>query len=416
MPREASFVRHNFDTGFTAYTLQQDVPWVRLTLFVKYAGHEYDPLGKEGTAHLLEHVLHAGTIGYPYTGYTNLQRWLDGQPFSLVPASTHPTYMGFPLIVKADALTQGLDFLFRLMFRPSFVQDIEIDREIIRKERIQNGLSSRGIRIENALARAMGWSEHRTQTANGLPEDQVLNAITLDDLKTFHQRYFHPANITLIAVGNVPREEVEQFADRSFSGKRAEYFSPPTIEEAPLAKPAVAFDRFAPNGEGAVKGVSLRYRWYYPFQHGKVDVIVRNALDQAMNHEIRERQQLTYGVGVKAQRNRHMPSCLFIHCVVSPHEEEVARKAIGTIMTDYDSLSKIVSTLTSTVEKDLCFQEKTAFDRITSAWGDLLYYGRIHTMEQDVEDCLRITPEEAIAFMRKHLDPDDGYLQIIENL
>ncbi|MEO6399351.1 MAG: insulinase family protein [Patescibacteria group bacterium] len=397
------------------YGLQWDVPWVRLALFVQGAGHLSDPVGKEGTAHLLEHALHQGTEAHQYRGQSELYDWLDEQPFTLPSASTSLDFMQFPLIVKAGELQQGLDFLFQFVCKPSMSHDIEIDREIVRRERVQNGPSPRRMRIHDALASAMGASNHRMNTATGLPDDEVLNAITHEDLLGFHERHFHPRQFTLLAVGSLDPSQYCDVIDRHFGDLRLQYISR-AVEPIPFSRPLVRMDRFGPNGTGEATAVTLVYRWLYPFQAGKVDIVARNALRTLMYEEVREKRQLAYGVKVKVLTNAYAPSILLLQCTVKPQDEDEVRRVIESLVGNEGRIRSIFPRLVRTIERDLCFEEHTAFNLIDNVWGELRMFDRIRASRTHAEEFSRVTADETIAFITQYLNPADAYLQAIEDL
>lgn len=412
----SSFDHRVCGSGLQICTLQQDVPWVRLALFVRYAGHLYDPIGKEGTAHLLEHVMHSGTHGVPYEGYSGLTDWVDEQGFWFPSASTHPDYMRFPLVVKADELAKGMDFLCRFVSSPSYQGDLETDREIVRRERVKNAPGPRQKRITQAYEAAFSLSSHRLATASGLPEDDVLNAITRDDIIRCHEGYFHPPNMALIAVGKTTSLELERLLSKHLPLTTTERVEVSPVEPPVLGPPLTREARFAPVGQGEVVSVSLRYRWIYPFDSTPNGIVTKNILQRELTNALRERLKITYGVQVTAFSAARLLGGTYIGCVIKPEDETNARRAIETVLTDYDAIPQSLVVSMRGLETDFYLAEPSAFNLIDGTWDRLLEYGRPRADAERISALRSVSPSDVVAFMKERLDPANAYIEAIESL
>lgn len=416
MVREETFVSRTLSSGLEVHSLKRSVPWVRLALSVEHAGHYFDPLGKEGAAHLLEHVLHSGTKGYVYREFHQLRDWLEEQPFSLVQATTYMECMRFLFIVDALRAEEGLTFLRDFVCRPSFCEDLERDREIVRRERVQNAPVPRAASITSARAHAFGLQKHRSHTATGLPQDDVLNAITLDDIQVLHSQFFHPRNMILIAVGGMGDADLDAVLERVFEKSVEPRMLPLMFDVPPPQLPKKREDRFGPQGEGVVTCHHVTYEWLIPRSSIEASILARNVLHRVLLEEVREKRQLAYHVNVSSVSSCYKPDSFLISCSVKPEQESVVRSLIEEIVDDVPRLLETIPLVTKNAGKDLLFMERNAFDAIGRAYTDLEVYGRIKTLSGRIQSVIQMKREDVEEMIRRHLDPANAYIRVVQDL
>lgn len=407
-----TFSSFTADCGMPVYSAVRDVPWVCTMLVIK-TGTLHDPIGKEGTAHLLEHVLHAGTQGYTYHGYGELQRWLENRPFDLVPASTQMGSMQVQGQVTLEDVGEWFRFLRNFIQSPSFTEDFETDREIVRAERAARKKSPRAVKIEAARLAALGLGMHRWATATGLPEDDVLNAIGMEDVRTFHARHFHPRNMVLLTVGGLTDEQMPLFINEHFHPESAPW-EPIPQDPLTFGGPLERERRFAPRDGETASTVRISYNWRFPQGRESVSVFTRNILNSYFMEELRERRRLVYGVSPRCSVSP-VGEEFCITCRVDSQNEHEVRTAIENALRRPENLADLSSRFIKPLWKEAVFSEYSSSRLLQDAWGDLLFSGSIKKVSERIDDLKKVTTEEVAAFIRNTLDPSKAYVELVED-
>lgn len=202
-----SFSTHQLHNGFRIHTKEIEAPWTYIGLAIG-VGNRADPVGKEGLTHILEHTLSDGG-----RSHTQKEQELRVHGIRSRGASTGMESMRFILQGIEGAVPQMLSELSS-MFRGQLLADeITYHREIVRQEREANPHSP----LESELCRRL-YCDHRMATANGLPSDEALDAITGEDLVSQCNTFAIASNMHLICYGaetalaaNIASKQFESF-------------------------------------------------------------------------------------------------------------------------------------------------------------------------------------------------------------
>ncbi len=194
-------------------------------LFVK-AGSREDPPGKEGLAHLLEHVTFKGTRRRSSQEIAQVIDLLGGH----LNAATTLEFTAFHTEVLADGLPEALGVLRELALEPRLAPDDIRREQIVIAEEIRTLDDD----PEDQAFRQLG----QTLWANGHPlgrpvagESTSIGAIEPQDVQRFFVHHYRPDRMVLVAAGRVEAELVralgEKFAGQTRTGGD-EGRSPPT--------------------------------------------------------------------------------------------------------------------------------------------------------------------------------------------
>jgi zinc protease len=189
---------------------QHEVPLAQVNLIVK-AGSGADPVGKYGVASMTANMLDEGAGGKSALDLADAVEFLGAQ---LGTSSTFD-YSSVRLSVPVARLPDALPLMADVAIRPSFPA-AELER--LRKERLTRLLQARddpAAIMEFAFPRLVFGEKHRYGTPAGGWTAEV-KALTLDDLRAFHQGYYRPENTTLLVVGDVRAAEVTPLLERAF--------------------------------------------------------------------------------------------------------------------------------------------------------------------------------------------------------
>jgi len=209
-----------------------------------YVGSKDDPPGRSGFAHLFEHLMFMGTERAPGSSYDDIMEAGGGANnagtgmddtvyYSWGPSSLLPTL----LWLDADRL----DGLARAMTQSK----LDLQREVVLNERRQNyenapyGVAA--FIIPDAL-----YPQTHPYHNSGIGEPADLAAATVDDVVSFFDAYYVPANASLVVAGDFDAEVVKPLIARTFGAvptrpPGARRTAPPVTLERELRR--IATDR-----------------------------------------------------------------------------------------------------------------------------------------------------------------------------
>jgi zinc protease len=209
--------KQTLSNGLAVWVVEQhEVPLVQINLIVK-AGSAADPAGKYGIGSMTAAMLDEGA------GTRSALELADAVELLGAQLSTSSTfdYSAIRLSVMVARLNDALPLMADVAQRPTF-PNAELER--LRKERLTRLLQARddpAAIMEMAFPRIVFGDKHRYGTpAGGGPAE--VKAFTVDDLRTFHRRYYRPENSTLLVVGDITAASVLPALERAFGSWKAE--------------------------------------------------------------------------------------------------------------------------------------------------------------------------------------------------
>jgi zinc protease len=289
--------------GLTVILKQRgEAPNVALRLVVGI-GHDDFLKGSKQTAHMLEHLLYMGTSSHDETEIDRLVQ--DHGGYSNAFTGNEET------IHHLDIFNQyylwGVDFLFELFTDSSFSEEgVGMAREVIGRE--DGGLPSSLHRwlyqleitkppLEMAFARLLPNPGYQF----GL---ETCEQISRADILAAYQRYYVPANLTLVAVGNFDRQELLARIAATFGALPAKPGPVRTVWELPYPAAAELDGTFAPllDTEGNVQLIFRTDGLLSPDFH--VLQVIERYLGQKIFEELRFKRGLTYDSGASGYSTR----------------------------------------------------------------------------------------------------------------
>jgi zinc protease len=210
-----------YDIGISDYTFpsglrilfQEDhsQPIVSITMVID-RGSSHDPVGKEGIAHLVEHLWFRSVHG------TLPKVWDVLEEFGAnLNASTASDWTNYMTVAPKDALVPLLKLEAMRLTEPVLgvvEQDVATEREIVRNEL--------RMRYENSSGSALGYMREALYPEGhpyhrlGIGTHDSLNNINLADVKAFTDANYRPENTTIVVVGDFSLDEVPKLIQESF--------------------------------------------------------------------------------------------------------------------------------------------------------------------------------------------------------
>jgi zinc protease len=226
-PLDIPFRKDTLDNGLQVIVHEDhDCPIVAVNLWY-HVGSKDEVAGRTGFAHLFEHLMFEGSAHHDSSFFEPIQ-----QAGGTLNGSTNTDRTNYWEVVPSSALDLALwmesdrmGFLLPALTDQKFTNQ----RDVVLNERRQNYENRPYGMAELAMVDALYPAAHPYHWSTiGSPDD--LRAATLDDVRAFFRRFYHPANASIVVAGDVD-------TDGAFAAVRAHFGDIPPGER-PLAVPA----------------------------------------------------------------------------------------------------------------------------------------------------------------------------------
>ena len=269
------------------------VPLVQVNLVVR-AGALMDPEGMTGLASMTAAMMTEGA------GSRNSLEFADAIDFlgADISVSSGFSIMGIALHTPVAKLDSALGLLADVTRRPLFPAG-ELDR--LRKERLTSLLEARDEprALASVLFNRTLYGDHPYGRQTGGTEAS-LRAMTVDDLRKFHDGYIVPASTTIVVVGDVTGDEMMPKLERAFGDWRGEPAAAPAVPPiSQLKAKSVLFVDKPGAAQSVIEigrvGVPRLTDDYYAIV--VMNTILGGSFTSRLNMNLREKHGYTYGAG-----------------------------------------------------------------------------------------------------------------------
>ncbi len=218
----------SLDNGLQVAVVENDKAPVVLQQVLYKTGSLYDPKGKGGIAHLLEHMMFRGTDKLPGKMFDNLTQKY-GADANAYTTYDETGYYEFSDISKLELMmAMEAERMARLKMGET---DFVTERGVVLQERKQRFESNPVPLFYETLNRVL-WQDHPFASSVGGSEAEILS-LSLNDAHDFYQAYYRPDNAILILAGNISPEEARDLAQKYYGDitKPQDAFVRPKFEE-----------------------------------------------------------------------------------------------------------------------------------------------------------------------------------------
>ncbi len=382
-----------------------------------HVGSKDEAPGKNGFAHLFEHVMFQGSKHVPEdTYFRNLERVgatdINGTTdtdrtnyFETVPTSR----LELALWLESDRMGFLLDHVDQLTFAGQ--------RDVVKNERRQNYENSPYGLCGMFIREKLFPSDHPYHLLTiGTPKD--LDAATLDDVKAFFRTWYVPNNATLVVAGDIDKAKTAQMIEK--------YFGPIPSRRLP-ERPAPLPSKLSSETRLAVAaGVELGrvyVSWptpaYYAPGDGELDLVARVL---SGNKTSRLYKRLVYDMQIAQDVSAHQASMQLgsvfeISATAAPgHTPEELLKVIdeelGTLKTGGvkdAELARAKTIILSSVVFDL--ERDASRANLLNTFNH--YTGDPGYLPRDLERYSKATPDAVKSAAVQHLPTDKRVVTIV---
>ncbi|HVZ48811.1 MAG TPA: pitrilysin family protein [Gemmatimonadaceae bacterium] len=275
-------------------SVKKDLPLVSFNVGFVGGTTTYEPADKTGVASFTAQMLSEGTATKTADELSNAQQLLGINITANVTDETG--VLGFTAL--KDRLQPAVELLADMMLHPRFPAEA---LERIRGRtlvNLQTGRDNPNLVASNVFKEVTYGADHpygRFQT------EATVKAITLDDIKAFHQAFYTPGHAVISVAGDVDPAAVKAMLDKAFAAWPAggakpdfKYPAPPPHKARTIYlvdKPKAAQSVFQLGETGPDRYTPD----YYALE--VMNTILGGLFQSRLNHDIREEKGYSYGVG-----------------------------------------------------------------------------------------------------------------------
>ena len=203
------------ENGLRVVVLEnQRAPVVTQILFYKVGGMD-DPPGKSGLAHVLEHMMFKGTPTFPEGDFSSAVARVGGQHNAFTSQDVTAYYQTMPADQLETVMAMEADRMRNLYFSDATFKDsFPVEVQVVIEERSQRTENNPSARLSEQANPAFYLNHPYRRPIIGWPEE--IEALTLDDLQAFYDRFYQPENAVLVIAGDVTSKKAFKLAEEYY--------------------------------------------------------------------------------------------------------------------------------------------------------------------------------------------------------
>ncbi|QNL48904.1 insulinase family protein [Olivibacter sp. SDN3] len=203
-----TYNRFTLDNGLRVLVHEDTTtPMVVVNTLYDVGARDEDP-NKTGFAHLFEHLMFGGSVNIPQFDLP-LQR-VGGESNAFTNNDITNYYITLPAVNVETAFWLESDRMLSLAFNE---KSLDTQRNVVCEEFKQRYLNQPYGDVWLKL-RALAYQEHPYRWATIGKELAHIENTTMDEVKAFFKKHYHPRNAILVVSGNVKTSEVKKYVEK----------------------------------------------------------------------------------------------------------------------------------------------------------------------------------------------------------
>ena len=295
----AEFMSATLPNGLTVYVAHWSRrPWQIIECLV-HSGSEQDPVGREGCAHFVEHLVSVNA-GMPVK---DIKAWFAsrGGHISLGSTSCADTRYHFLVPTGKENVKHALSIAGSMLFPPRLEKSFDTERRIIINEFHRRFPAPHVFDVHCRRNRALYAGHFFERSPRPLGTLESIDRITRCDVQSYHDAHYTPANMSIICVGGMRFSEVMKLLSESpfavqKDGVRTP-IPPPIRSTEPLSEAFHTIhlaDHINPPPRYGMYASTVKIPGTV---NSHAVEILRLLLDEVLRREVRERRAWTYSIG-----------------------------------------------------------------------------------------------------------------------
>jgi predicted Zn-dependent peptidase len=296
----ANFQSETLPNGLSISVKELDTPWIYVG-FACHAGAKEDPIGRDGMAHLVEHLVSENVEGFSYETLDQYIRSLGGYGSFGTTGYLGTSYHLF-LPDEETALTVALSLFGQMLITAQLTRGIEEEKMIATRE-FHAAYPFRQAHTWKVASRQALFAPHTRLSGFsrplGTPEE--FQQCTAEELQTFYDRYYIPSNMSVVSIGHLSREHLAEALQKSLFGRhKPGQRNPLAIPFAPVPPhPHECEIHLSEWSHLSYTQAHCEFTWVLPTGFDDVSLwLFRHLLEEQLTRELRLLRGFTYDVTV----------------------------------------------------------------------------------------------------------------------
>ena len=249
--------------GLTIIAEQMPIEAVNLSLWLN-VGSKVESDAINGMAHFLEHMIFKGT---PRIDCGEFERLIEERG-AVTNAATSQDYTHYYITTAPQDFATLAPLQVELVMNPSLQNDhFDRERPVILEEIRRAHDSPQRRTFYRSMEMSFETLPYRRPV---LGPAGVVEGLTAEQMRAFHHTWYQPQNMTAVAVGNLPVEElirvVEESFDQALARSNRDHSSPEMLQQVPTTRPEQPFPSIHRTEylDGALQQARLVIGWRVP--------------------------------------------------------------------------------------------------------------------------------------------------------
>ncbi|MDP6668983.1 MAG: pitrilysin family protein [Candidatus Krumholzibacteria bacterium] len=318
-------VRHELENGMVLYLVEDhDLPLVKLSAMIR-AGSIYEPAAKTGLSGLMATVMRSG--GSERFPGDELDVRLEGIG-ARVEMGMGDASGSASMNCLVENLDEVLDIFGDVLRNPAFPSE-KLD---LAKKQSRSGISRRNDDADGIARREIRKLLYGSRSPYARhSEYDTIEAIEVEDLQAFHQYFYHPNNMILVAGGDFDTQEMIAKVEATFGDWEFvdTFFPPDPVIEDTEASLNYVFKEDVNQSKVRMGHIGIRHDDEHYFPLHMLNEILGGGFSSRLFTRVRSKEELAYSVYAWMVAGDHHPGPFFVG--VDTKSESTAR-AIEIVM------------------------------------------------------------------------------------
>ncbi len=409
------FEKHLLDCGMPAYIEHYaGLPWTKALITIN-VGHCDDPIGKEATAHVLEHHV-SSCMERKFMGPNDvdLKLWSLERGIELTLGNTKQYDTRYSVRSNHSEFFKGLSILSSIVFSPDLGRTpLEYDIAIVDEERTERFPSNSSLKRNRQLYSSL-FPNSRIATATGLPETDILRSITLDDIQQMHNSHYHCGNAFLVIATGMPTDQVVSQCNQIFLGNGD--VKPPRPRPPDwIPVPKLEVNKLFSSASDPEKSTHALIEAYYVVpDHENIAVSnLCNSIREEIYCQLRKSQGQTYHVAGEMQGDTGYSFLSFKTQVRKEISKQVGDQIISIAGDPKIATARFEGVRMRTLHS-MGFERPSAERESDRVRNSLVYRGYCTTREERMQEHKDLRLQRVLNLQQKYMTEDAVWIKITE--
>lgn len=391
----ADFTKTVLSNGLEIHSIYWDRPWIGV-MFIVHAGGREDPVTMPGLAHFVEHLV---SENIPKKDLNLVEEFFENCGGSVGLGETRYLSTQYHFRIPADPVIfqEAIEIFGSMLLEEQIEKCVERERNIILREFNMGYPFQETLEWDMCIRKSL-FVGHRLETWNrpiGRPEGFLL--ATKEDLQAFYDKYYVPANISLVVVGGLKIEEIISQLESSPFGKQkngTRNFIPQPFNQIVIPKEKLKEIKLSDCVSFKSDQTIYKATWAFPVSFpSKVSGIFTLMLRDVLFDEIRKKRGLAYSIG--AYCTSFQDVCEYeISASINPGTtldiDKLVHQCIEVVPRKRDLFDRKIRR-----SKQKCLMiDVSGLDLSVNSAKDLASHYRIISTQEDFDDIGKVTFEQ----------------------